>query len=179
MKITYKYSLPIEKLSKLDTHKMGAYAVAQLVNLDHLKIVLASPQEKNVDLAITNKKSKKRYRMKVLSSKEPSKNTSVGMGLSWMISQKDMNLVDDDLFFCFVHLTNNKNEINLRFFVVPSAEVSKYVKDSFEFWLNELDSRDENNEVRKFLLGEEGEEYPPEFKTLLQNDYEDKWDLLK
>lgn len=179
MKITYKHTLPIEKSSKLDTHKTGVYAVAQLVNLDHLKIVMASPQEKMVDLIITNKRSNKRYRVKVLASKKPAKKTSVGYGISWVVDKDSLKPDQTDLFFCFVHIANTKKELNLKFFVVPSTKVYKYIHSSFDYWLSESDTRDESNPIDKFLLGIDGEKYPAEFETLMQEDYEDNWDQLK
>ncbi len=179
MKITYKHTLPADKLSKFDIHRMGPEAISLLVKLDHLKIVMASPHEKKVDLVVTNTDSKQIYKIKVLTTKNPSSNQGVGTGLSWMVGEIDKKTISDDMFFCFVHLVINKDELEFRFFIVPSKDVSEYVENAFNFWLNEVNTRDEKNTVKKFLLGEKGKEYPSGFKTLIQEDYEDNWDLLK
>lgn len=179
MKIKYKHTLPVEKLSKLDIHRMGPEAISLLVKLDNLKIIMASIHQKKVDLVITNTDSKKLYKVKVHTTKNPSSNQGLGFGLSWMMGEIDKKTITDDMFYCFVHLVINKDELEFRFFVVPSKDVLKYVDNAYNFWLNEVDTRDKTNSVKKFLLGEKGEEYPAGFETLLQDDYEDNWDLLK
>jgi len=173
--------MPTDKFTKQSLHKAGAFAVAQLVNSKQHNIVVAAPQDKKVDLRITNKESGKRYRIKVsVTDMQINDRGSAGVGLTWMLNKDNQkeDQIADNLYYCFVHLKTEGEKTKFRFFVVPSKIVAEYLKNSFDLWLDEVKGRDKNNEVRIFLLGQEDGKYPLGFKTPFENEYEDKWDLL-
>lgn len=60
---------------------------------------------------------------------------------AWMMKDKHEKLIDDDLFYCFVNISQDTKRF--RFFMVPSKVVAEYVKRQHKLWLDQKESHSE------------------------------------
>lgn len=58
---------------------------------------------------------------------------------SWMMQKKHENVFSDNLFYVFVDLKPGNDKPD--FYIVPSLDVAKYIKERHEQWLKEPSTR--------------------------------------
>lgn len=91
--------------------------------------------------------------------------TNQGDGSEWMLGEKAERMLADSFFYVFVRLHGLGQP---EYFVVPSKEVAKYVRDSHRRWLRTPGlhgQKHRDTPMRKFAAG-------PDSK------YKDAWHLL-
>jgi hypothetical protein len=134
---------------------------------------------KAVDILASNPTTGSMFKLEVKTSynKKAVLSTLFGRTLSWVMSNKHEHAADPGLFYCFTNIEKSAN--SFRFFIVPSAIVARYVRESHQFWLCQKTaggSEHVDNPVRNFRLGLDDCGYSLE--TPLAVEYEDKWDSL-
>ena len=88
--------------------------------------------------------------------------------LSWVLSNKAETNFSDNLIYCFVQLIDNDSMP--RFFLVPSKEVARTVKNDHANWVNKPREKPVKGEttMRKFKI-----------ELSDPNGYENNWSLLE
>lgn len=84
---------------------------------------------------------------------------------TWTLSKKSENIIGERILYIFVKL-NGLNQPH--YYIVPSADVAQYVKESHKKWLNTPGKKGQphnDNPMRKFADDEE--------------KYLDNWDVLR
>ena len=101
--------------------------------------------------------------------------TSDGKLPGWHMASKHEEMIDDDLFYCFVDLELNNSSV----WVVPSRVVAKIVHDVHAEWLStpgKTGQQRNDSEMRRIKV-----EYGPSVKCVepgWMNKYLEAWDLL-
>ena len=138
---------------------------------------------KKIDILIYGPEKKKYAGMEVKTAVNKVKNSGLfGEVLEWgHMKVKHETLKDENLFYCFVSLADDKrhDKTCFRFFIVPSKVVARYVKREHKFWLLK-ESREghphNDNPMRTFRLGSKGKKYNIETPTV--EEYENNWSQL-
>jgi hypothetical protein len=165
------------KLGNLSLHSAGVTAVKQqLVNQG---FEIKAGKQNSYDLVVTHENGKE-IKLKVFVTEFGYRKVySAGeIGLSWMMTDKYESVKDPDIFYCFV-LLKRSGEEQTRIFILPSTTVAHYLKDSYDHWMRGKSSRDSSNTVRKFVIGSKTHKYPNAFYTPLEDEYENKWEVLE
>jgi len=154
------------KIDRTEKSLIGEfYTVAQLYHREFV----ASPtlgKTKKVDILVYNPKTKARKLIEVKTTDEKIKNSKLfGQNYEWMMSEKHENIIDKNLFYCFV-LLRGLNKLP-RFFIVPNEEVADYVKSEHQQWLAYRQKKN-GNPMRLFRID-----------ATKSSKYEDNWDVLK
>ncbi len=124
---------------------------------------------KSVDILVSNPKTGKMSRLEVKTTNTKlQKSKLFGTNYQWMMSKKHESILDKDLFYCFVILSG---EI-VRYFIIPSKIVAKYVMDEHKLWIKQ-DSTHKSGEMRMFRIGSEKDSHGLEI-----NKWENRFDLL-
>jgi len=127
---------------------------------------------KGVDILAHNPRTGKMRRVEVKSTRRKPASAKLwhpdsDKVYAWTMSAKHEALRDPDLVFCFVHLAGPVNQPLT--FVVPAAEVSRYVKWEHRLWLRSRHRRlSADNPMRQFRI----EDSDP-------RGYRDNWDLFE
>jgi hypothetical protein len=155
----------------------GEYAVLSQLHSRGLVANLTLGNTKHVDVLVYNPVTERMAKCEVkTNTNSVLRNSAIfGRTLTWMMSEKHESITDPDLYYCFVErdaLTHS-----FRYFILPSADVARYVAAQHCYWLEKSGSQAENNRVRSFRLGIEGETYPIE--TPLADAYEHRWDFFE
>ncbi len=155
-------------MDKTQTGLAGEYyALAQLTQRG-LVATLTLGNTKGVDILVINQYLNKFYKVEVkTSSTKPGKAKIFGDGLflSWTMSKKHEEVVDNNLVYCFIKL-RNVSELPL-FFIVPSKDVAEYVRWQHQYWLATNKSLKDSS-MRQFRIPVEDPE-----------KYEGNWALLE
>lgn len=125
---------------------------------------------KSVDILVSSPSTGKMSRLEVKTTNtKPTKSTLFGFNYHWIMGEKHETITDKDLYYCFVLL----NGPEIRYFVVPSVEVAKYVKDQHQIWLKQ-DPSHKDGSMRTFRIGCGNDSH-----GLAIDKWENKFDLLE
>ena len=165
------------KLSKNSISLAGEFAVLSQLVLRGIDANLTLGNTKGVDILASNPNTGSMFKLEVKTSynSKPVLSRVFGRTFSWVMSDKHENAEDPGLFYCFTNIEKTAN--SFRFFIVPSAVVARYIRESHQFWLGQKTAGGDelvDNSVRNFRLGLDISGYSIE--TPLANEYEDKWD---
>ena len=97
-----------------------------------------------------------------------------GKCLTWGLFKSDEERIDDDFYYAFIYF--DKSTYKYRYFIVPNADVAKYLSYEHKHWLESKTSH-KDNAFRAFRLGLYYEKYNHDVSMVY--DYEDKWDIIK
>ncbi|PUA33206.1 MAG: hypothetical protein B7O98_01865 [Zestosphaera tikiterensis] len=117
------------------------YVVAQLFQ----RGFVATPtlgKTKHVDILVYHPETGRRVIIEVKTTQEETakkKSKLFGENYEWIMHEKHENIVDPNLFYCFV-LLRRVNELP-RFFIVPSKEVAEYVKEEHKRYLRHREDK--------------------------------------
>lgn len=136
----------------------GEYFVATKLSELGFAVGLTMKHTPFIDILCTNTSTLNSYSIQV-------KTSSINMikNESWVLSKKCENLVGDSFFYVFVNISKKDSP---EFFIVPSREVAKKVKDEHNKWLSKAGKNHKDNNVRTYSFVD-------------AKQYLDKWDLLK
>ena len=121
------------KLSRNSISISGEFAVLSQLALRGIDANLTLGNTKSVDIIASDPETGKMFRLEVKTSynSKPSFSKLFGHTLAWVMGDKHENIVDPNLFYCFVNI--EKEAKSFRFFIVPSYVVAKYVKEQHQF----------------------------------------------
>ncbi len=163
------------ELDKNSISLAGEFAVLSQLALRGYDANLTLGHTKGVDILISNPKTNKMFKMEVKTSYKnvPTTYKLFGHCLAWVMGEKNENIADQNLFYCFVNIEHP--DYKFRFFIIPSAVVAKYVKEQHQYWISTRTEDVETTTMRQFRIGLEETKY--NIDTPLARDYEDMWDL--
>ncbi|MDP3696553.1 MAG: hypothetical protein Q8R55_00805 [Candidatus Taylorbacteria bacterium] len=151
----------------------GEFAVLSQLALREMDANMTLGYTKNVDILVSNPKTGRMYKLEVKTSRnKPTRTRLFGNTLDWQMSKKHENIMDRDLFYCFVNISGEGNVF--RFFVVPSTVVARYVKEQHQYYLKDKSSR-KDTDRREFRLLITNE--PNIFPSEQLNKWENNWDF--
>lgn len=155
------------KLQKNTISLAGEFAVLSQLALRGIDANLTLGNTKSVDILASNPATGSMFRIEVKTTKIAS--TKMPKNLSWIMGSKHEQIIDSNLYYCFVtvHLKTN----SFRFFVVPSSVVADYVRLSHSHWLEKGNVVD--NAIRNFKITTD--ENAQEVPTPLAAKYENAW----
>jgi hypothetical protein len=164
-------------ISKNQISLAGEFAVLSQLALRGFDANMTLGTTKGVDILVSNPDTESMYRLEVKTTTNNKSYRSATFGNivgSWRMGDKHETSVDPKLFYCFVSIARNTQVFD--FFVVPSAVVAKFVKESHRYWLS-ADPTHKDSRIRLFLLGLKDDSHP--FEMPAGEDYRARWDLLK
>jgi hypothetical protein len=168
----------MEKIGSNRVSLAGEFAVLSRLALENFDANLTLGNTKGVDILVSSSKGRlARLEVKTNFGKGNSGGSRDLFGnylFSWMMSVKNEELFDKDLFYCFVNIGTDKRTV--RCFVVPSKIVADYVKAQHKLWLDGKETRSRTTTMRTFRIGSKGNKY--KVATPLIENHEDKWSLL-
>lgn len=125
---------------------------------------------KSVDILVSHPETGKMCRLEVKTTSKKSQGSKLfGKNYQWVMGKKHETIKDKDLYYCFVLLDSN----NVRYFIIPSDVVAKYVEEEHKFWLKK-DSTHKSGEMRTFRISSDEASH-----GLKITNWENKFDLLK
>ena len=143
------------------------YTLAQLTHRG-LVATLTLGNTKGVDILVTNQEINSLYKVEVKTTDtKPRKESLFGeeKSFTWTMGQKHETIIDPNLVYCFVNMETPDNLP--RFFLVPSEDVSQYVKWQHEYWLSTRTKAVKATTMRVFRI-----------PVSDPNEYENNWNLL-
>lgn len=163
-------------MSNLDKNAIslaGEFAVLSQLALRGYDANMTLGYTKGVDILVSNPRSGRMLKVEVKTSYggKPTHSKDFGYTLSWVMGAKHESMADPSLYYCFVNIERQTNVF--RFFIVPSAIVSRYVKEQHEHWLAQ--HKRGRSLIRLFRIGLDDGEY--QIPTPLAKDYENQWDF--
>ncbi len=101
---------------------------------------------------------------------------ATGARLKWHMKAKHEDLVDKDMFYCFVSLDGERSEV----YVIPSRQVAKAVKTSHQVWLETPGKKGQahNDSEMRWITSS----YPfvvPGFKDGWMEKYLENWEQFE
>lgn len=172
----------VEKLKRISKNSValaGEFAVLSQLALRGYDANMTLGHTKDVDILVSDPVTGRLYKLEVKTSYggKPKRDKLFGHTLSWMMKKKHEEVVDPNLFYCFVNIEPQTNVF--RFFLVSSAVVAAYVRAEHELWLNRpyIGERSTtlDSQIRMFRIGlDEGGYAMP---TPLARECENKWHL--
>ncbi len=163
-------------ISKNQIGLAGEFAVLSQLALRGFDANMTLGNTKSVDILLSHQQTRKMYKLEVKTHFDNNSYRSKDFGYvesHWRMGSKHENITDPSLFYCFVSI--EKNTHNFNFYIVPSAIVAKFTRESHGYWLGG-DKKRKDSDMRSFMLGKSGEVYKIDMPLL--NDYKDRWDLL-
>lgn len=138
---------------------------------------------KNIDILVLDPRRGARYEVEVKTNLETRTRDSDSrlfetFVTDWQMSAKHEGVIDPNLFYCFVHINSSRTELSkyaLRFFIVPSVVVAKYVRDEHQLWLKDNPAH-RTSDRRLFRIGLPNDR-PIAVPAPLASVYEDNWDF--
>lgn len=170
----------MSEITKNSVSLAGEFAVLSQLALRGYDANLTLGHTKHVDILVSDPRSGKMYKLEVKTNFRSTRAVGGSSSLfgkfvsSWVMGEKHESISDPDLFYCFVNISEDTQKF--RFFIIPNAIVSKYVKEQHALWLKDGE-RDTVTTMRQFRIGIQGEKYPIETPTAEQ--YENNWDFKK
>lgn len=155
----------------------GEFAVLSQLTLKGFDSNMTLGNTKNVDILVSDPVRNRMFKIEVKTHyrNTPSHSEMFGHHLGWIMSKKNEEIRDPNLFYVFVCLTGNHT--HYRFFIVPSNTVADYVKNQHLYWLQHKTEEGVDSDIRRFRIGlDDGGYVVP---TVLAKDYENRWDLLQ
>ena len=165
------------RISKNSVSLAGEFAVLSRLALFGYDANMTLGHTKNVDILVSNPTTNQFYQLEVktglTSRKRPSVSKVHGRFLyGWMMNEKHESISRPQLWYCFVAIELDSKAI--RYFVVPSDVIAKYVRAEHRLWLD-LTPTGKDTSMRMFRIGFSGENYRVHTPTIEQ--YEDNWDF--
>lgn len=153
----------------------GEFAVLSQLALRGFDANMTLGHTKSVDILVAHQQTGKMAKVEVKTHHRATTTHSklFGHTISWVMGDKNENIIDSQLFYVFVTFLTNKD---FRFFVVPSLVVANYVKEEHQYWRSSRNNQVEITSMRSFRIGLDLDGYP--INTPLASEYEDKWELL-
>ena len=143
--------------NNISTGNAGEYFVAGELERHGFTVAVPMSNTKDFDILAINRKNFKQFAIQV-------KTTSYKQKL-WTLSQKNEDLVGDNIVYFFVSL----NELDIpEYHIVPSKVVAKSVKESHQLWLETPGKncqKHKDNSIRKF--------------SDFENQYLNNWECLQ
>ena len=155
----------------------GEYAILSQLSARGFDVAMLLGKTKNIDILVSKSNEylsmqvKTTERTKAVNKKHHGKNL-----FEWLVSPKCYVIKDKNIFYCFVLLNKENEEISFRFFIVPAKVVAGYAKRQHKHWCKKTKKSYSENGLSKFRLGNKLEKYS--IKTPTTSEYENKWDLL-
>lgn len=128
--------------NNISTGNAGEYFVAGELERHGFTVAVPMSNTKDFDILAINRETFKQFAIQVKTTSYKQK--------SWTLSQKNEDLVGDNIIYFFVSL----NELDIpEYHIVPSKVVAKSVKESHQLWLDTLGKngqKHKDNPIRKF-----------------------------
>lgn len=147
-----------EKLNTVLAGVAGEYFVAAELSKRGYIASITLRNTKGVDVLCSNGNATKTVGIQV--------KTNSGSNRSWIMNQKAEDYYDDNLFYVFVNLNDNKKHPD--YFIVPSKVVADYCKTGHSRWLNTPGKK-----------GQKHKDTPMRKFDDIDEKYIGKWKLLK
>jgi hypothetical protein len=129
------------------------YTLAQLTQRGYIA-TLTLGNTKGVDILVTNQELNKLYKVEVKTTQIKARRESLFGGeelmFMWPMNAKHENIVDQNLFYCFVVLSL-PDELPA-FFIVPSKTVAEYVKWQHQHWIDSRKKKVQATNMRTFRI---------------------------
>ena len=186
----------MERIPKNSVGLAGEFATLSQLALHGYDASMTLGNTKNIDILVFNPKTNKTRQVEVKTNLEkrkgPTDSELFGIFVtSWQMHEKHERIKQPDLFYCFVHINTNPTDPlkkkSVRYFIVPSAVVAKYVREEHRAWL-EADPSHKTSDRRTFRIGvteHRKVKVRAPRKTNVRvpsappaQNYEDKWELL-
>ncbi len=157
----------------------GEFAVLSRLALWGYDANMTLGQTKNVDILVSNPMTNQLYQLEV-KTKLDSRNRPPVSKLfgryfaDWIMNEKHETISRPELWYCFV--TIGLDSKNLRYFIVPSIVVAKYVREQHRLWLDET-PKGKDTAMRLFRIGFKEEKY--RILTPTVERYEDNWEFKR
>ena len=128
--------------NNISTGNAGEYFVAGELERHGFTVAVPMSNTKDFDILAINRETYKQFAIQVKTTSYKQK--------SWTLSQKNENLIGDNIIYFFVSL----NELDIpEYHIVPSKVVAKSVKESHQLWLDtpgKKGQKRKDNPIRKF-----------------------------
>ena len=128
--------------NNISTGNAGEYFVAGELERHGFTVAVPMSNTKDFDILAINRETYKQFAIQVKTTSYKQK--------SWTLSQKNENLIGDNIIYFFVSL----NELDIpEYHIVPSKVVAKSVKESHQLWLDtpgKKGQKHKDNPIRKF-----------------------------
>jgi hypothetical protein len=128
------------------------YVLAQLTHRGFIA-TLTLGNTKGVDILVTNQELNKLYKVEVKTTSQKLRREKLfgeGQFHVWAMSSKHEDLNDKNLVYVLVVIGNP--DAHPKFFVIPSSEVSRYVKWQHEYWLQTRTNPVKDTSMRNFRI---------------------------
>lgn len=162
------------KISSNSLALAGEYLVLAQLSLRGYIASLTLGNTKSVDILLSNENTGRLFRVEVkTTSNGPTKLKQFGSNIEWKMREKHESISDENLYYCFVQI-ENFDFSKLRFFVVPSSEVAKFVEEDDRYYHSAYHKKPvKHTDMRIFRIRLDGQSrgLPPE-------KYENRWDLF-
>ena len=145
-------------VAKLFVH--GYVATPTLGKTKHMDIFAVDPKGRRIliEVKTTDEKTAK-YNTKPF-----------GLNYEWIMDQKNEDIIEDNLFYCFV-LLRELDQLP-RFFIVPSKRVAEYLKWEHKQWVEVPRKKSpKETSIRTFRVGLTNSDYE------IGSKYEDNWNF--
>lgn len=164
-------------ISKNQIGLAGEFAVLSQLALRGYDANMTLGNTKNVDILLSHPVTRTMYKLEVKThyDNKPYRSDDFGyIECHWKMGDKHESNTDPTLFYCFVSIAENTHHFD--FYIVPSAIVSKFIKESHQYWLNHGRDRQDTT-LRSFMLGKKGESYNLDIP--FADDFKNKWEVLE
>jgi len=159
----------------------GEFAVLSQLTLRGYNAGMMLGSTKGIDILVQNPTNRDRFQVEVKTNLErrkgPSDSKLFGKFITdWQMDVKHESITDPDLFYCFVHINQDRvdsQKYKYRFFIVPSAIVAKYVREEHAWWLS-ADKSHKDNPRRLFKIGLPNDR-PIEVEAPQASTWENNW----
>jgi hypothetical protein len=166
------------RISSNSVSLAGEFAVLSYLALWGYDANMTLGRTKGVDILVSNPTTNQLYQLEVKSKlnnrKRPCVSKLFGRFLTdWIMNEKHESISNPTLWYCFVAIDSSDVK-KLRFFIMPSAVVAKYVREEHRLWLDAA-PRGKQTGIRLLRIGLKGEKY--KISTPIAEKYEDNWNF--
>ena len=128
--------------NNISTGNAGEYFVAGELERHGFTVAVPMSNTKDFDILAINRETYKQFAIQVKTTSYKQK--------SWTLSEKNENLIGDNIIYFFVSL----NELDIpEYHIVPSKVVTDTIRTEHSIWLNTLGKKGQKhkeNPIRKF-----------------------------
>lgn len=174
--------MSVAKKSRISPNSVslaGEFAVLSRLALMGYDANMTLGRTKSVDILVSDPVTNHLYQLEVKTKlnrrKLPIVSKVFGRYLTdWMMGEKHETISRPELWYCFVEIGSDSK--TLRYFIVPSVVVAKYVRDEHQLWLDDS-PKHKTSAMRLFRIGFRDEKYKIPTPTL--EEYEDNWNFKR
>jgi hypothetical protein len=157
----------------------GEFAVLSRLALMGYDANMTLGRTKSVDILVSDPVTNHLYQLEVKTKlnrrKRPIVSKVFGRYLTdWMMGEKHETISRPELWYCFVEIGSDSK--TLRYFIVPSIVVAKYIRDEHRLWLDDS-PKHKTSAMRLFRMGFKDEKY--KVSTPIVEEYEDNWSFKR